>query len=86
MKKKHNFLEHYQQGGVQPIEDKPINVRIFDENLQKHSITFSQRYDFYNFYDPREIIPDFLQVFQSGFIPRRNLECVRFNCNFPIIN
>ena len=63
MKKNHNFLEHYQQGGVPPIEDKPINVRVFDEKLQKYSITFSQHSDFYNFYDPRDIIPEYLQVF-----------------------
>ena len=83
MKKKKN---NYQQGGALPIEDKPINVKVFDEKLKKYSITFSQHSDFYNFYDPREIIPGFLRVFENRLTPRRNLERVRFKCNFTIIN
>ena len=34
-KKNHNFLTHYQLGGRQPIEDKPLKNTLFDENLNK---------------------------------------------------
>ena len=33
--KVHNFLEHYQQGGTLPSEDKPIKITYFDRDLQK---------------------------------------------------
>ena len=86
MRKKTKFLEQSQQDDAMPIKDKTINVRAFVEKLQKYSITFSQHPKFYNFYDPREIIPDFLQVFENRFIPRRNLDRVRFKCNCTVIN
>ena len=49
--KNHNFLAHYQQGGSRPVEDKPIERRYFDENLQRFCINFSQHGDHYNFSD-----------------------------------
>ena len=33
--KVHNFLEHYQQGGTLPSEDKPMKINYFDRDLQK---------------------------------------------------
>ena len=54
--------------------------------MQKYSITFSKHSDSYNFYDPREIIPEFLQVFENSFIQRKHLQRVRVKCNFTIIN
>ena len=33
--KNHIFLTHYQQGGRQPIEDKPLKKNLFDENLKR---------------------------------------------------
>ena len=32
--KNHNFLTHYQLGGRQPSEDKPLKKTLFDENLK----------------------------------------------------
>ena len=40
--KTHNFLSHYEQGGRQPVEDKPLKRTFFDENLQRYCIDFSE--------------------------------------------
>ena len=61
---------HYQIGGRQPIEDKPIRKTYLDENLQRLCITFSEHNNHYNFYDPREIVFEFLTVFENLFVPR----------------
>ena len=66
----HNFFVHYQIGGRQPIEDKPIRKTYLDENLQRLCITFSEHKNHYNFYDPREIVSEFLTVFENFFVPR----------------
>lgn len=58
---------------------------VFNEKLQKQSINFPQHSDFSNFNDPREIILESLQVFENRFMPRRNLERVRFKWNLTII-
>ena len=39
-KKNHNFLSHYQLGGIQPAEDKPLKKTFFDENLKRYCINF----------------------------------------------
>ena len=31
----HNFLSHYQLGGRQPTENKPLKKTYFDENFKK---------------------------------------------------
>ena len=36
--KNHNFLFHYQQGGRQPVEDKPIKIVKFNKNLQQFCV------------------------------------------------
>ena len=84
--KVHNFLEHYQHGGTLLSEDKPMKITYFDRDLQKYCITFSEDAEFLDFYDPREVISQFVMVFEQNFVPRPNLEKVRFKCSFTIIN
>ena len=74
--KNHNFLVHYQQGGSRPVEDKPIERKYFDENLQRFCINFSQQGDHYDFFDSQELVSDFLTVFENVFILRPNLSRV----------
>ena len=38
--KNHNFLARYQQGSNRPVENKPIERRYLDENLQRFCINF----------------------------------------------
>ena len=74
--KVHNFLS----------EDKPLKKIIFDANLQKYCINFADHSNFYNFYNFREIISQFLNVFKNNFLLQRNLMPVKFRCSFTIIN
>ena len=68
-----------------PFEEKPLKIGYFDKDLQKHCITFTEYGKFYDFYDPRELISKFLMAFEQNFVPRQNLEKVRFKCSFTII-
>ena len=70
----HNFLSH-QTGGRQTIEDKPVK-----KHLQRYCINFSEDGVYYNFYDSRELVYDFLTVFENAFVPRPNLRWGRFKC------
>ena len=83
--KNHNFLAHYQQGGSRPGEDKPIERRYFDENLDRFCINFSKHVN-YNFPDSQGLISNFLRVFENVFILQPNLSRVWFKCSFTIIN
>lgn len=58
-KNKKNFLGHYQQGGSQPVEDKLIERRYFDETLQRLCINISQCGDHYKFSDSQSLVFDF---------------------------
>ena len=73
-KKNHNFLTHYQVAGRQLIEGKPLKKSFFDENLQRYCFNFSEHGAYYNFYDPRELVSDFLAVFENVFVPRPILD------------
>ena len=44
----HNFVEHYQQVGILPFEDRPIKINRFD-GLNQYSISFNEQKDFYIF-------------------------------------
>ena len=61
-------------GGRQPIEDKPLKKAFFDENLLRYCINCSEHGDYYNFYDSREFVSDFLTVFENVFVPWPNLD------------
>ena len=58
-KKQHTFLSHYQMGGRQPVEDKPLKKTFFDENLQRYCVSFIEHGTHYNFYNSRELVSDF---------------------------
>ena len=49
--KNHNFLFHYQLGGRQLIEDNPIKIVKYDENLPRFCINLNEHSDFYDFFD-----------------------------------
>ena len=67
--KNHNFISHYQLGGRQPAEDKPLQKTFFDQNLQRYCIDFAEHNTHYNFHDSRELVSDFLIAFvcTAGF-------------------
>lgn len=54
--------------------------------MQKFCITFDERGRHYNFFDSREVVSDFLTVFENMFISRPNLKQVSFKCTFIIVN
>ena len=85
-KKTYNFLSHYQQGGTRSIEDKPLKMTFFNENLQRYSIDFSEHGADYNVYHSRELVSDFMTVFENAFVPRVDLRQVWFKCSFTIVN
>ena len=68
--KKHNFISHYQLGGRQPAEDKPLQKTFFDQNFQRYCIDFAEHNTDYNFHDSRELVSDFLIVCENMFVPR----------------
>ena len=58
----------------------------FDENSLKFCIDFDEHGIHYNFFDAREVVSEYLTVFENMFIPRPNFRQVRFKCTFTIIN
>lgn len=54
--------------------------------MQKLCITFDERGRHYNFFDSREVVSDFLTIFENMFIPRPNLKQVSFKCTFIIVH
>ena len=54
--------------------------------MQRYCIILSEHGDYYTFYDSRELVSDFLAVFENVFVPRPNLRRVCFKCSFTIIN
>ena len=67
--KRHKFLTPDQMVGRLPVEDKPLKRTIFDENLQRYCISFSEHGNYYNFFDSRELVSDFWTVFENVFVP-----------------
>ena len=84
--KTHNFLSHYQLGGRQPAEDKSLKKTFFDKNLNSYCKNFLEHESSYNFYNSREIVSEFLNVFENKFIPNADLKQSRFKCSFTIVN
>ena len=64
----HNLLFHYQFSGRQSIEGKPIKIIKYDENLQRFCINFNEHSDFYDFFDLRSVVSDYLTVFENSFV------------------
>ena len=61
-------------GGRQPTEDKPLKKKIFfDENLKRYCINVLDHGSLYNFYNSREVVLEFLTVFENNFIPNADL-------------
>ena len=79
-------MSHYQLGGRQPTEDKPLKKTFFDENLKRYCINFLEHGSFYNFYNSQEVVSEFLTVFENNFIPNADLRHSRFKCSFTIVN
>ena len=76
---------YYQEDGRQPIENKPIKIVKFDENLQQFCVNFNQRSDYYDFFYSRSIVSDFLTVFVNNFVQRNGFVSL-FKRSFTIIN
>ena len=84
--KNHNFLTYYQLGGRQPTEDKSLKKIFFDENSKRYYINFLEHGTFYNFYNSREAVSEFLTVFKNNYTPNADLRQSRFKFSFTIIN
>ena len=63
-----------------------MKVNYLDKDLQKYCISFEEHGEFFYFYNQREIISEFLIVFEQNVVSSANLKRVRFNCSFTIIN
>ena len=65
----HNFLEHYIDGERKPTEFKAIDITknkdiiIYNINFEKHS-------NEYNFYNPQELVDEFLFNVKTRFKPK----------------
>ena len=81
-----NFLVHYQQGGALSSKDKSLTFTNFDINLQRYCITFDEHSNFFDFYNPPEIIEEFFSAFEKQFVPRQKFRPVLFKCTFTIVN
>ena len=68
-KRKITTLFH-QLGGRLPTEDKLMKKTYFDEKLKKSCINFDEHSKHYNFFDAREVVSEFLTVFENMFIPK----------------
>ena len=54
--------------------------------MQRYCVKVAKHSAHYNFSDYRELVPDFLIVFENTFVTRANLTQVRFKCTFTIVN
>ena len=68
-------------GSRQPIEDKSLKNTFFDKNFKRYCFNFCEHGNYYNFYDSRELVSEFLMK-----IPQPNLRQVCFKYSFTIIN
>ena len=71
---------HYQLGGRQPTEGKPLKKKLFDENLKRYCINFLE------FYNSREAVSEFLTVFENNYTHNADLRQSSFKSSFTIIN
>ena len=79
-------MSHYQLGGRQPTEEKPLKKTFFDENLKGYCINFLEHRSVYNFYYSQEVTSEFLTVFEGNFILNADLRQSRFKSSFTIVN
>ena len=84
--KNHNFLSRYQLDGRQLTDDKPLKKTFFDENLKSFCTNFLKHGSFHNLYNSREVVSDFLTVFENNFIPNAGLRQSRSTCSLAIVN
>lgn len=70
-KKTHRFLSHYQIRGS--ADNRPLNI-LKRGPITYYSINFDQHSNFYNFFDARKIVVDFLNSAKSKFVVTDNVE------------
>ena len=78
----HNFLKHYPEGEVKPVEENPIKV-IKNGDITTYQISFEEHKNEYNFYNAQKIVDEFLFKVASVFKP--SSEC-QFKADFAIEN
>ena len=68
-------------GSRQPTKDKTLKKKkhFFDENLKRYCINVLKHGSFYNFYSSREVVLEFLTVFENNFIPNATLGSLGLN-------
>ena len=87
MRCKHFFVNKFFKSlPIDAAPLKPIEIRRFDENLTRYFVSFEQHSDYYNFYNPEEIIENFLNLFSLKFVLKPNLNKAKIKATFSILN
>ena len=73
----HNFLKHYPEGEVKPVEEKPI--KIIKNGDITYQISFEEHKNKYNFYNAQKVVDELLFKVASIFKP--SSEC-HFKADF----
>ena len=55
----HDFLKHYEKGKKFVVEEKPISITKIG-NINKYEINYQDHSSFYDFYDPVNLVEEFL--------------------------
>ena len=63
-----------------------LKKTFINENLKRYYINVLELGPFYNFYNSREAVSEFLTVFENNFIPNADIMQFRFKFSFTIVN
>ena len=79
-------MSHYQLGGWQLNRKQAFEKNIFWWKFEKVLHKFLEHGSFYNFYNSREVLSEYLTVFENNFLPYGDLRQSRFKYSFTILN
>ena len=82
-KQSHDFLKHYEKGKNFADEDKPISITDIG-SIKKYEINFHSHSSFYDFYNPTDIVDEFLSTVKEK-IKRREYDFL-IRCSFSLEN
>ena len=83
-KKSHNFLKHYKDGKEVVFEDRPISIIEIGNNIKKFEINFSEHSSFYDFFNSKKVVDDFLSTVRRKITRKKEYFLIR--CGFSIEN
>ena len=73
------FLKHYDEGKLNPFEEKPIDT-IRWETKTSYEFSAQKHKEYYNFENSEELVDDFLKNIRSKFNPWENYVVIK--CGF----